>query len=76
MRRLCNKVKANTDLLSLFWTSRLQLPTGRNLGPTSPWTSEKNPYFHTPVNPLFLFQTLCCGYSLQLSLWDSSNEYP
>ena len=32
----------------LFWTSRLQLLTSRKLSPTCPWTSEKNPYFHTP----------------------------
>ena len=50
VKRLCNKVKSQTDLLPLFWTSRLQLWTSRELGPTSPWTSEKNSFFHTPVN--------------------------
>ena len=28
------------------------------------------------LNLLVLFQTLCCGYSLESSLRDDSNEYP
>ena len=28
------------------------------------------------LNQIVLFQTLCCGYSLELSLRDNSNEYP
>ena len=28
------------------------------------------------LNRLLLFQTLFCGYSLESSLWDDSNEYP
>ena len=47
MKRLCNKPEFNTDLFSLFWTSRLQLQTSSKSAQTCPWTSEKNPYFHT-----------------------------
>ena len=28
------------------------------------------------LNPLILFHTLCCRYSLELSQRDNSNEYP
>ena len=49
VKRLYNKPKSNTELLPLFWTSRLQLHTRRKLRRTCPWTSEKNAYFHTPV---------------------------
>ena len=28
------------------------------------------------LNPLFLFQALCCGYSLESSPRDHFNEYP
>ena len=48
VKRIRNKSKSDTDLLPLFWTSRLQLRTSRKLSPTCPQTSEKNPYFHTP----------------------------
>ena len=46
VKRLCNK-------LPLFWRSRLQLRTSRKLSPTCLWTSEKNPYFHTPATHMF-----------------------
>ena len=42
-KKLCNKTEANTDLLPLFWTCRLQLRTSRKSGPTCPRTTKKNP---------------------------------
>ena len=61
VKRLCNKPESDTDLFPLFWTSRLQPRASRKLSLNCPWTSEKNPYFHTPA---YSIHSVCMTVSL------------